>query len=186
MLGVLSGLQGWHGLQYCNAMEYGRATMQAGLVEQVTSVTHVQAAHLSLRETLRGSTKGAAFDGCAASSWLALSPQGLLSLAGASVPTAFFSRSRTAGTTSGSLRKSPGSLSVSKLSAHERELLFGISGSLSLRSGEAALPRLALGPSGIPNPQARSVRALAPWVDPGQTCVFTGRLRHQVLVKRRS
>lgn len=82
MLGVLSGLQGWHGLQYCNAMEYGRATMQAGLVEQVTSVTHVQAAHLSLRETLRGSTKGAAFDGCAASSWLALSPQGLLSLAG--------------------------------------------------------------------------------------------------------
>lgn len=89
MLGVLSGLQGWHGLQYCNAMEYGRATMQAGLVEQVTSVTHVQAAHLSLRETLRGSTKGAAFDGCAASSWLALSPQGLLSLAGASVPTAF-------------------------------------------------------------------------------------------------
>lgn len=82
MLGVLSGLQGWHGLQYCNAMEYGRATMQAGLVEQVTSVTHVQAAHLSLRETLRGSTKGAAFDGCAASSWLALSPQGLLSRGG--------------------------------------------------------------------------------------------------------
>lgn len=103
---------------------------------------------------LGGSTKGAAFDGCAASSWLALSPQGLLSLAGASVPTAFFSRSRTAGTTSGSLRKSPGSLSVSKLSAHERELLFGISGSLSLRSGEAALPRLALGPRGfrIPKP----------------------------------
>lgn len=57
MLGVLSGLQGWHGLQYCNAMEYGRATMQAGLVEQVTSVTHVQAAHLSLRETLRGLNK---------------------------------------------------------------------------------------------------------------------------------